>query len=59
MKEMLSNIGKIITREDMVALFPGSNERSVDTIVARLRSKIESDSRAPVFYRLSGGRGTF
>lgn len=57
MKEMLSNIGKIITREDMVALFPGSNERSVDTIVARLRSKIESDSRAPVFLQTIRGQG--
>lgn len=57
MKEMLGNIGKIITREDMVALFPGSNERSIDTIVARLRSKIEVDSRAPVFLQTIRGQG--
>lgn len=57
LQSMLAKIGKIIGREEIVTLFPGSNPRSIDTLVARLRSKIETDSRNPTFLQTIRGHG--
>jgi len=54
---MIDKAGQIISREEIAALFPGSNLRSTDTLVARLRSKIEDDSKNPVFLQTIRGQG--
>lgn len=54
---MLQKPGRIISREEITALFPGSSFRAVDTMVARLRNKIEVDSKNPVFLQTMRSQG--
>lgn len=48
-KELLSvfsrNLGKILTREDLIAACGQINERSIDVRITRLRKKIETNSK--------------
>lgn len=57
MKFFAMNSGKVISRDDLIKEFQGINERSIDTKIARLRSKIEEDSKNPKYLQTirSGG----
>ena len=56
LKLFIERVGKSILREELKEIF-GVSERTIDTIVARLRSKIEKDSKRPVFLHTIRGIG--
>ena len=61
-EEMLLNIlcqkrGEIISREEISKLCGGINERSIDVQITRLRSKIEKDSKKPLYLKTVRGKG--
>ncbi len=52
------NQGQILSRDDISAMLGGQMEgRSIDVAVARLRRKIESDPKKPVYLLTVRGRG--
>ena len=58
LKILASNAGKPVSREALVALLPeGSNERSVDVQITRLRKKIEESEGRPLYLQTVRGAG--
>jgi two-component system phosphate regulon response regulator OmpR len=57
LKLLVAKNGQVIDRDEIINMFPGSNPRSIDTIVARLRHKIEVDSRNPIYLQTVRGQG--
>lgn len=49
--------GVIISREDILKDLSESNERTIDTQIARLRNKIENDPKRPVHLQTIRGSG--
>ena len=54
---LCSNIGQVVSREDMAKLCDGVNERTIDVQITRLRSKIEDNPKKPVHLKSVRGRG--
>ncbi len=48
---------KIITREDIINHFHDLNARTIDTMIARLRNKIEADPKVPRFIITERNKG--
>ena len=55
--KMISNPGKIFSREDIGELIEVDKERSVDVIITRLRKKIEEDPKNPKYLQTIRGSG--
>ncbi len=55
--KMISNPGKIFSREDIGELIKIDKERSVDVIITRLRKKIEVDPKNPKYLQTIRGSG--
>lgn len=52
---LCKNVNKILTRDEL--LFDGLNERSIDVSIARLRKKIEENSKKSKFLRTIRNQG--
>ena len=57
LEKMISNPGKIFSREDIGMLIDLDKERSIDVIITRLRKKIEIDPKKPKFLQTIRGAG--
>ena len=57
LEKMISNPGKIFSREDIGVLIDLDKERSIDVIITRLRKKIEIDPKNPKFLQTIRGAG--
>ena len=57
LEKMISNPGKIFSREDIGILINLDKERSIDVIITRLRKKIEIDPKKPKFLQTIRGEG--
>jgi len=57
LEKMISNPGKIFSREDIGILIDLDKERSIDVIITRLRKKIEIDPKKPKFLQTIRGAG--
>jgi two-component system phosphate regulon response regulator OmpR len=57
LEKMISNPGKIFSREDIGILIDLDKERSIDVIITRLRKKIEIDPKNPKFLQTIRGAG--
>ena len=57
LEKMISNPGKIFSREDIGILINLDKERSIDVIITRLRKKIEIDPKNPKFLQTIRGAG--
>jgi two-component system, OmpR family, phosphate regulon response regulator OmpR len=55
--EMLSNPGKVYTRNQIGEISNISQERSIDVMITRLRQKIESNTKNPKFLQTIRGSG--
>ena len=55
--EMLSNPGKVYTRNQIGEISNISQERSIDVMITRLRQKIELNSKNPKFLQTIRGSG--
>ena len=51
------NLNKPMSRENLAKLCGGVNERSVDVQIIRLRNKIESDPKKPIYLHTVRGEG--
>ena len=54
---LINNIGKIISRDEMVKSFSDNNIRTIDVQIARLRTKIEPNPKIPYFIQTIRGEG--
>ncbi len=52
-----TNIGKLMSRQELANLCGGINERSIDVQIIRLRNKIENDPRKPSHLQTIRGLG--
>lgn len=62
MRYFLANPGLVCSREDLLAIarvrqHGGTGDRSVDTLIRRLRTKIEPDAAQPTFIETVWGQG--
>ena len=57
LEKMISNPGKIFSREGIGILIDLDKERSIDVIITRLRKKIEIDPKNPKFLQTIRGAG--
>jgi two-component system phosphate regulon response regulator OmpR len=57
LKLFCSNINVSIERAELAKKFNGISERSVDVQITRLRKKIETDPKNPLFLQTSRGKG--
>lgn len=57
LNEFTKNSGIIISRENILKDLSESNERTIDTQIARLRNKIESDPKRPIHLQTIRGSG--
>ena len=57
LEKMISNPGKIFSREDIGILIDLDKERSIDVIITRLRKKIEQDPKNPKYLQTIRGEG--
>jgi two-component system phosphate regulon response regulator OmpR len=57
LKLFCSNINVSIERAELSKKFNGISERSVDVQITRLRKKIETDPKNPLFLQTSRGKG--
>ena len=57
LKLFCSNINVSIERTELAKKFNGISERSVDVQITRLRKKIETDPKNPLFLQTSRGKG--
>ena len=55
--EMLSNPGKVYSREEIGKISDVSQERSIDVMITRLRQKIESNPKNPKYLQTIRGSG--
>ena len=55
--EMLSNPGKVYTRDQIGGISNISQERSIDVMITRLRQKIEINSKNPKYLQTIRGSG--
>jgi two-component system phosphate regulon response regulator OmpR len=54
---LIKNLGTIISREEIVEKLNNINERTIDTQITRLRSKIEKDPKKPEFLQTVRNQG--
>ena len=54
---MLSNPGKIFTREEIGKISGINQERSIDVMITRLRQKLENDPKNPKYLQTIRGEG--
>ena len=54
---LVANNGKKVSREELVNVSPDASLRSIDAQVARLRTKIEDDPKAPIYLQTIRGVG--
>ena len=57
LEKMVSNPGKIFSRENIGQLIDLNKERSIDVIITRLRKKIEIEPKNPKFLQTIRGAG--
>ena len=57
LQEMLSNPGKIFTREEIGKISGINQERSIDVMITRLRQKLENDPKNPKYLQTLRGEG--
>ena len=57
LQEMLSNPGKIFTREEIGKISGINQERSIDVMITRLRQKLENDPKNPKYLQTIRGEG--
>ena len=57
LQEMLSNPGKIFTREEISKISGINQERSIDVMITRLRQKLENDPKNPKYLQTIRGEG--
>ena len=55
--EMLSNLGKTYSREEIGKISGISQERSIDVMITRLRQKLEVDPKSPKYLQTIRGSG--
>ncbi len=55
--EMLTNPGKTFSREEIGKISGINQERSIDVMITRLRSKIEKNPKNPKFLQTIRGSG--
>ena len=55
--EMLANVGKIYSRQEIGKISGISQERSIDVMITRLRQKIEASSKNPKYLQTIRGSG--
>tara|TARA_Y100000389_G_scaffold94658_1_gene91308 strand:+ start:2866 stop:3543 length:678 start_codon:yes stop_codon:yes gene_type:complete len=55
--EMLSNLGKTYSREEIGKISGISQERSIDVMITRLRQKLEFDPKSPKYLQTIRGSG--
>ena len=54
---MLTNPGKTFSREEIGKISGINQERSIDVMITRLRSKIEKNPKSPKFLQTIRGSG--
>lgn len=54
---MLNHANDALSREDLAEMTHQENARTIDVQITRLRKKIESDAKAPVFIQTVRGKG--
>lgn len=54
---LVSNAGKQISRDELAKICGGINGRSVDVLITRIRNKIETNPKNPVFLKTVWGKG--
>ena len=54
---LAARCNNVVSREELASLFGGVNDRSIDVQVIRLRNKIESDPKKPIFLKTIRGEG--
>jgi two-component system, OmpR family, phosphate regulon response regulator OmpR len=54
---LVGNIGNPISRDELLRYFPNLNERSIDALISRLRSKIEINPKKSRHLQTLRGRG--
>jgi two-component system phosphate regulon response regulator OmpR len=54
---LATKAGKIVSREELCALFSDINIRTIDVLVKRLRTKIEGESKNPEFLQTIRNQG--
>jgi two-component system phosphate regulon response regulator OmpR len=57
MRVLAARPGEVVSREDLAKRTGAGLERSVDVQVTRIRRKIETDPRAPVYLQTVRGVG--
>lgn len=58
LKIMIDHLGQVVSREKLAELtFCGSNLRTIDVQITRLRKKIEPDTKEPKFLQTIRGKG--
>ena len=55
--EMLANVGKIYSRQEIGKISEISQERSIDVMITRLRQKLEASSKNPKYLQTIRGSG--
>ena len=55
--EMLANVGKIYSRQEIGKISGISQERSIDVMITRLRQKLEASSKNPKYLQTIRGSG--
>ena len=57
LEKMLSQPGKIFSRDDIGKIINISKERTIDVMITRLRQKVESDPKNPKYLQTIRGSG--
>jgi two-component system phosphate regulon response regulator OmpR len=57
LKLLSSHAGQVLSREDIAKEFDNVNLRTIDTNIARLRTKFEADPKKPEFLQTVRGKG--
>tara|TARA_B100001093_G_scaffold182482_1_gene175077 strand:+ start:461 stop:1141 length:681 start_codon:yes stop_codon:yes gene_type:complete len=57
LETMIMSLGKVFQREDISKIIKLNKERAVDVIITRLRQKIETDPKNPIYLQTVRGNG--
>ena len=56
-QEMIESPGKVFSRDDIGKIINISKERTIDVMITRLRQKIESNPKNPIYLQTIRGSG--
>lgn len=57
LETMIMSLGKVFQREDISKIIKLNKERAVDVVITRLRQKIETDPKNPIYLQTVRGNG--